>query len=108
MPIGTLQAQFRELGRIRTGQQVDNKGKRGKHPERLDPFRLTSPSRESLDHAAETYGGTVEPWEQEWQLVTTSSALDIVLPQGPATLTQWNELWSSAGCLRRCNGITNV
>lgn len=108
MPIVTLQAQFRELGRIRTGQQVENKGKRGTHPEKLTTFRLTSPNRDYLDHAAEVYGGTVEPWEQEWQLVTTSNALDIVLPQGPATLTQWNELWGSGGCQRRCNGVTDV
>lgn len=108
MPIVTLQAQFRELGRIRTGQQVENKGKRGTHPERLDTFRLTSSNRDYLDHAAEVYGGAVQPWEQEWQLVTTSDALDIVLPQGPATLTQWNELWSAGGCQRRCNGVTDV
>lgn len=108
MPIVTLQAQFRELGRIRTGQQVENKGRRGSHPEKLENFRLTSSSREYLDHAAEVYGGTVEPWEQEWQLVTTSDALDIVLPQGPATLTQWNELWSAGGCQRRCNGVQEM
>jgi hypothetical protein len=111
MPIVTLQRQFRELGRIRLGQQVEweKNGRSGKRPAKLKTFRLTSPQRELLDHAAELYGGTVEAWPEApdgdaWQLVTTVDAVDIIVP--PANyLSQWNELYAAGGCLRRCDGV---
>lgn len=112
MPILNLQAQFRELGRIRMGRQVEwqKNGRSGTRPDKLSTFRLTSPSRETLDRAATIYGGEVTRWEgapegEEWELVTTSPALDIVVPPGAATLSQWNEMWTVAGCARRCNGV---
>ena len=109
MPILTLQRQFRELGRIRMGQQVPlGGGRQGSRPEKLETFRLTSPSRELLDHAAVEYRGTVVPWAgaldgDEWELVTEVKSLDIIVPPG-RSLSQWNEMWGAGGCLRRCDG----
>lgn len=101
-----IQRQMRELGRIRTGQLVaGDHGKR--RPARLDTFRLTSPTRTLIEAAADVYGGTVSPWDQQWEVVTGANALDIIVPPGmPATT--WYELWTAAGCSRRCDGVTNT
>lgn len=109
MPILSLQRQMRELGRIRTGVQVKKNGR--SVPSRLDTFRLTSTSRELVEAAAEVYGGTLTPWKngdsQEYEVITTVAALDIVIPPGQP-VSQWFEMWSGGGCQRRCDGETNV
>lgn len=111
MPILTLQREMRELGRIRTGVQVASKGRTGTRPAKIETFRLTSDKRALLDAAAEIYRGTVEPWQSpngpQWQLITTTDTLDILVPPGQS-VEQWMEMWGGGGCLRRCNGITNV
>jgi hypothetical protein len=108
MPILTIQRAFRELGRIRMGQQVPlGNGRKGTRPDKLETFRLTSPSRELLEHAAVEYGGTVVAWASPdgdaWELVTEAKSLDIIVPPG-RSLSQWNEMWGGGGCLRRCDG----
>lgn len=104
-PIITLQRQLREIGRIRIGQTITTGGKR--RPAKLDTFRITSPSRDIVEAAAGAYGGTVAPWEDQWEVVTTTAALDIAVPPGQP-VSQWYELWGGGGCLRRCDGVTNV
>lgn len=103
-PMFDLQRQFRELGRIRLGEQQTIRGKRV--PVKLDTFRLTSPTREYLDRAAAIYGGDVQPWaghdRDKWQLTTGVSELDILVPTG-SELSQWHEMYGSGGCLRRCD-----
>jgi hypothetical protein len=106
VPILTLQRQMRELGRIRTGVQVDS-GRGRKRPEKLDTFRLTSSSRELIEEAATVYGGDARPWDGGWEVVTAVNTLDIVVPPGQV-VSQWFELWTGGGCLRRCDGVTNV
>lgn len=105
-----LQRQFRELGRIRTGEQVITKGKR--HPVRLATFRITSGRRDLLEAAAAIYGGEVQPWPEApdgdaWQLTTRTDTLDIVIPPGNP-VSQWMELYAGGGCLRRCDGVTEL
>ena len=111
MPLLDLQRRMRELGRIRTGLQVPTKTSGKSRPEKLETFRLTSPARDLLDAAAEIYGGDVRPWVSpagaEWELVTKADVLDIVIPPGQA-MSQWWEMWSGGGCVRRCDGVTNV
>lgn len=107
MPILGLQQRIRELGRIRIGQIVKS-GNGKPRPEKLDKFRLTSASRELLDKVAGLYGGEVVEWTpanggaQQWEVVTTSARLPIMVP--PQPVTQWYELWSGGGCQRRCDG----
>jgi len=106
MPILNLQRKLTEVGRIRLGARSD-KGA----PTKLDKFRLTSKSREALEAAAEVYGGTVTAWKSPdgdaFELVTEVSVLDVVVPPGNA-LSQWYEMWSGAGCQRRCDGQTET
>lgn len=103
MPIYTLQRQMREIGRIRIGAP-----RRGRGPgRRLETFRLTSATRSLIEAAAARYGGVVEPWESQWQVVTGTAALEIIIPPGES-VSQWFELWREGGCVRRCNGRENV
>jgi hypothetical protein len=105
-----FQQQFRPIGRIRTGQQVEYErgGRRGKRPARLETFRLTSSDAKMLQRAASVYGGVVEEWPEApdgdaLQLVTEARELDVLVPGGQP-LSQWMEMWGSGGCLRRCTG----
>ncbi len=113
MPILDLQRRMREIGRIRIGAQVEYEkgGKTRSRPAKLETFRLTSQSRELIDAAAEAYGGEARPWQNgdrlEFEVVTETAELDIVIPPGEP-VTQWNELWRAGGCIRRCDGVTNI
>ncbi len=107
-PILDLQLRFRELGRIRMGE----KGPKGE-PRRLDRFRLTSPNRGLLDHAADLYGGTVREWKDaptpgQYELMTGAAVLPIAIPPGPEPVSQWYEQWKTSGCTHRCDGVTNM
>jgi hypothetical protein len=116
-PIIDFQRRLMELGRIRLGGN-----KRGNQPgEKLSHFRLTSASRALLEAAADLYGGSVARWEGApdegyFELMTTSAELDIMLPpvlsmvDGTPTVpwSQWYEHWSGGGCLRRCDGQTEL
>jgi hypothetical protein len=105
VPITDLQVRMREIGRIRTGIQVEGRGGK-RRPAKLETFRITATRRELLEEVAGVYGGTVEPWpEHGFQLTTTADQLDVIIPPGQA-ISQWYELWGGGGCLRRCDGVT--
>jgi hypothetical protein len=109
VPILDLQQAWTELGRIRTGVQVEftKNGQTKSRPEKLDTFRLTSRHRPLIEAAVEAYGSAeIRRWGDQWEVITPAKAFDILVPPGQ-TLTQWNELWSGGGCLRRCDGVTN-
>lgn len=105
-PIINLQRKLTEIGRIRLGARSE-KGA----PTKLDRFRLTSKSREALEAAAVIYGGKVVAWNSPdgdaFELLTETNVLDVTIPSGNS-LTQWYEMWSGAGCQRRCDGQTET
>lgn len=106
MPILDLQMRLRQLGRIRTG----TKGGKGE-PVKLSTFRLTSPAQHLIENAADLYGGEPKEWNspdgRQWEVVTEAAALDVVVPPGTALTQHW-EMWSGAGCIRRCDGETEL
>lgn len=110
MPIVDMQIRMRELGRIRTGNQVAV-GDGRKRPAKLETFRLTSASESLMAAAAELYGGKVVPWDspsgKQFEVITTTDVLSIVIPPGQA-LSQWYELWTGGGCQRRCDGLVET
>lgn len=114
MPILDLQKRARELGRIRLGvREVFTKrdGSTGTRPAKLDRFRFTSASRPLLDKVAALYGGEVREWtpdggSPQWEVITDSQRLPIMVP--PQPVTQWHEAWRKSGCVHRCDGQTNV
>lgn len=107
MPILELQRRLREIGRIRIGQQVPYKksnGAESTRPVKLETFRLTSRDRRIIEAAASLYGGQVAAWDDQWEVVTDTAELTIMVPPGGVALTQWYEQWSAGGCQRRCDG----
>src|SRR4029434_1465768 len=104
-----------ELGRSRIGQREANESGKGTHPKRLDHFRLTSSNGARLSYAAELYGGTVEPWDDEWapkddhgrptqfELYTTVNTMEVLIPTFSAISLSF-ERWSASGCQQRCSG----
>lgn len=110
MPIKTLQQQQAQVGRIRIGQQVPTKNGKTR-PAKLDRFRFTTPSRQLADAVAAQYGGETAEWKPdghaaEFEVVSTATSLPVLVPPNP--VTQWYEMWSGAGCVRRCDGETET
>jgi hypothetical protein len=112
-PVIDLQRAIAEIGRIRIGQLVaDPKSRTGTRPKKLDTFRLTSADKRPIERAAQLFGGTVEPWEApagpQWQVITETAELDVIVPPSDMAFSQYLELWSGGGCLRRCDGATEL
>jgi len=105
VPLIELQRRLAEAGRIRMGEKSE-KGA----PKRLTSWRLTSPTKNLIEQAAEKYGGTVKPWTaptgEQWEVVTTSTELPVLVM--PAySLNRQYELWEGPSkCSRRCDGVT--
>jgi hypothetical protein len=110
-PIIDLQRGISEAGRIRIGQQVPA-GNGRTRPSKLETFRLTSSDRKRIDQAAELYGGTVSEWQapagKQWQVITATDALDVIVPPSDLSFSQHYELWSAGGAQRRCDGVTEM
>lgn len=107
MTILTIQKRLHERGRIRIGQKVPTSGGR-ERPEKLDRFRFTSADRSAMDDLARQHGGIVEAWASpngpQWELVSDSTDLPVVVPPSEFGFSQFLELWSGGGCQRRCDG----
>ncbi|MFG2046185.1 hypothetical protein ACGFIW_01975 [Micromonospora sp. NPDC048935] len=106
MPILGLQQQQTEVGRIRFGVKVGTG--RGR-PTKLDRLRFTSPRQALIEKIAATYGGKVEPWQPpkgsgQWQVITDAAEVPVLIPPQDPGESQWYEMWSAGGCLRRCDG----
>lgn len=113
MPILDLQKSLRRLGRIRMGNQVPTSNGNTR-PNKLSNWRLTSPSEGLLQAAATRYGGEVRPWDgapgtqAQWELFTETPSLEALIPPGDMAFQQFYEMWSAGGCMRRCDGETEL
>lgn len=106
MPIIGLQQQQTEVGRIRFGVKTGTG--RGR-PTKLDRLRFTSPRKSLIEKIAALYGGKVEPWQppkgsQQWQVITDTAEVPVLVPPQDPAESQWYEMWSAGGCMRRCDG----
>lgn len=108
MTILDIQRRIREAGRIRIGQRVGDNGR----PVKLETFRITSPDRRAIEQAAGMYGGQPEQWDapagRQWQVVTETDELDVIVPPSEMAFSQHYEKWASGGCVLRCDGITET
>lgn len=106
-----LQRRIHEVGRIRIGQQVPTSGGKTR-PAKLDTFRLTSPDQRCIEQAAHLYGGTPAKWQapagMQWEVVTETDTLNVIVPPSDMAFSQHYELWSGGGCQRRCDGVSET
>lgn len=108
MTILSLQRRLAEVGRLRIGQQVPTRNGKTR-PAKLDTWRVTSADRARIDRVAALYGGQPQPWQspsgqQQWEVVTDTDALPVIVPPSDMAFSQHYEKWGSGGCLRRCDG----
>ena len=116
MPIINQQRRLREVGRIRLGEQVPitkRDGTPGTAPKKINSFRFTSSDEQSINAVAALYGGEPKRWDgapvgEQFELYTETNDIDVIVPPVDLAWSQWFELWSGGGCLRRCDGQTNV
>lgn len=107
MTLKDIQRQGSQLGRIRAGEKVVKDGVT--RPVKLSTFRFTTNSSAAADGVAALYGGTVSEWvggTERYQVTTNTSELDVMVPPGERFIRQDYELWTAAGCTRRCDGET--
>ena len=107
MSIIELQRRIAEVGRLRIGEQVATSNGKTR-PAKLETWRITSSDRQRVNHIAELYGGEVREWQApaglQWEVVTESDSLPVIVPPSQMAFSQHMELWSASGCLRRCDG----
>jgi Recombination directionality factor-like len=102
MALLDLQRRGQQIGRLRLGQLVPTKD--GKmRPGRLDTFRFTTRSRHSADAIADLYGGTVQDWNGQFEVITTQNAIGVTIPPRDQIVSQWYEMWNRGGATRRCD-----
>lgn len=105
MPLLDVQRRGQQLGRIRLGQTVTTKDGKNR-PARLDTFRFTTQSRVAAQAIAELYGGEIKDWNNEFEVITSKSAIGVTVPPRDQVVSQWYEMWSKGGCQRRCDSQT--
>lgn len=95
-----------EQGRIRYG--VKTTSANGKTiPRSIKKFRFTSSDQVALGQIASLYGGSVKPWDNgQFEVVSTSEEIPIVLPPNPLGDGPQYEMWKGASCVRRCDGVS--
>lgn len=102
MPLLNIQMNLREVGRIRTGDRTQTA--KGTAPRKLDHFRFTSDDAQLLGLVADRYGGSVEAWDDQWQVYATAERIPVMIVPHLRPITQWWEAWTGGGCTRRCDG----
>lgn len=104
MRILDIQQRAREIGRLRLGAT------QGGRPVSLETWRFTSTNAEFIEWCAATYGGEAKPWKapagDAWEVITESSTIEVAIPSWSDPVSTSYELWSGAGCQRRCDGVT--
>ena len=104
-PLTQFQRRVPQAGRLRFGVKTANAMKS------IETWRITSKDRDQVALLAARYGGNVVPWSpgrgrsQEWEVITESAALEVIVPPNALGDTPIYELWSAAGLQRRCDGV---
>ena len=98
IPLRDRQAHLPVQGRIRIGIQSDGR------PKAIDTFRFTSSDEESITQLAVLYGGQVRVWNEQFEVISEASTINVVLPPDPLGNTPRYELWSAGGRQRACDG----
>lgn len=108
MALLDIQRRGQQLGRLRIGQLIPSSTPGKMRPVALDTFRFTTDTRHTADAIADLYGGNVVRWNNEWEVITGRDVIEVVVPPRDQVITQWYEMWSAAGCQRRCDSQREV
>lgn len=105
MPMIDIQRRHQTIFRIRFGEQIpDKKSKTGFRPVKFtDAIRVTSANPDVVDAFIDVYGGTREPWENQFEAKLPTTALNILVLPGQS-VSQWWEKYTGSVCQRRCDG----
>lgn len=103
-PLAQFARRVPQAGRLRYGVKTDRAMKSLQH------WRITSPDKDQIERLAERYGGTPRAWSpgrgrNEWEVLTESDVLDVVVPPNALGNTPIYEMWTAAGLQRRCDGV---
>lgn len=101
MPLLDMQRRSQVIGRIRTGYK-NAKGE----PVKSKTLIFTTANRLAAAQIAEAFGGQVREWAVragEYIVTTERAAVDVVVSPRGEPVTQWYEMWTAAGCARRCD-----
>lgn len=107
MPIEDLAHRYRELGRLKFGDDL------GDRPTQLATWRLTSPDAHLIEAAARLWGG-VPSHDQtpsgslRASVITETSELEVLIPPQDVSAGQFYELWKAGGLERRCTGTALI
>lgn len=108
MSIKDLQRRGRQIGEIRLGEVI--RPASGKpYPSKLSSFRLTTKSPQTAQAVAQLLGGQARHIEllngnKTWEVLTDATELPVMVPPGDNVISQFYEMWTAAGCARRCDG----
>lgn len=83
---------------------MGEKGDRGQ-PQRLNTWRITSQTKDLIAQAAGLYGGEPKPWEGQWEVVTTTAELPVLVMPGYSFRQGYEFRTSPTLVERRCDGI---
>lgn len=114
MAILDIQRRAAQIGRIRIGNQVpsgkfNTDGSPKMRPAKLGAFRLTTSSEYAAKATADLLGGAAQRWEGaptagQWEVFTDRDQMSVMIPPSPTAVDSWYEMWTAAGCTRRCDG----
>jgi len=110
MPLLDIQRRGRQIGEIRLGVAVrDANGKA--RPTKLESLRFTTKSQSIAGRVAELLGGQMRPVRLQngtdtFEVITDATEVPVLVPPGDNVISQWYEMWTAAGCARRCDGET--
>lgn len=103
-PLLDKQRRGQIIGRIRTGYRNASG-----NPVKSKTLIFTTGNRRAAAAIAELHGGEVRPWDVrpgEFIVRTTVAEIDVTIPPRDQVITQWYEMWTAAGCARRCDSVT--
>jgi hypothetical protein len=99
-PIKDIQANHMPVFQVRFGEKVNNR------PAKLNgKLRITSANQGVVQAFVDTYGGSVQKWEEGWEAYLPRADLPIMVLPGQSIQQHW-ELYKGGTCARRCDGET--
>lgn len=100
-PIKDIQANHMPVFQVRFGEKVNNR------PAKLNgKLRITSANQGVVQAFVDSYGGTVQKWEEGWEAYLPRTDLPIMVLPGQSIQQHW-ELYKGGTCARRCDGETD-